>query len=335
MKTDLPTTEWIWRNGKLIPWEDASIHVMSHVVHYGSSVFEGIRSYETPQGPAVLRLQDHLRRFFDSARIYRMDLGYSPEEIATACIDLMRANGLGECYIRPVAIRGMGALGLNPHPSPVETYIICWPWGAYLGADALEKGVDACVSSWQRPSPNTYPTLAKAGGHYMNAQLMKMEAAANGYAEAIALSPSGLVSEGSGQNIFLVRNGVLVTPRLDGTMLSGVTRDCILKLAADEGIPVAAEGVAREALYTADEVFFSGTAAEITPVRSIDRIEVADGKPGPITLRLQKALLEVAKGQRPDRHGWLTHVSPGADQENARSGAESSAATPAGVASRG
>ncbi len=338
MSSELPSTEWIWHNGKRIPWEEARIHVLSHVVHYGSSVFEGIRCYKTPDGAAVLRLQDHIRRFFDSARIYRMDLGCTEEELAQACLDLVKANDLEECYIRPVAFRGMGALGLNPHASPVETYILCWPWGAYLGTDALEQGVDACVSSWNRPAPNTFPTLAKAGGQYMNAQLMKMEAAANGYAEAIALSTTGLVSEGSGQNIFVVRNGTVITPRLDGSMLSGITRDCILTLAEDEGIPVARENVAREELYIADEVFFTGTAAEITPVRSVDRIPVADGQPGPITKRLQQVLLEVARGGRPDRHDWLTPVNGSSQGPSGRasSGANSTSTSSqeGGLASR-
>ena len=326
--TELPSTAWIWRNGEFIPWEDAQIHVMSHVVDYGSSVFEGIRCYRTSDGPAVLRLQDHLRRFLDSARIYRMDLEYSQQEIADSCLQLIRRNELDECYIRPVALRGVGALGLNPHASPVDLYLICWPWGTYLGAGALEEGIDACVSSWNRPAPNTYPSLAKAGGHYMNAQLMKMEAAANGYSEAIALSTTGMVSEGSGQNIFLVRDGHLLTPRLDGSMLSGVTRNCILTLARDEGIPVLEQGVAREELYSADEVFFTGTAAEVTPVRSIDRIPVADGKPGPITLRLQKRLLEVAKGTAPDPYGWLTYVND--EDEASREGSGSDTHHPRG-----
>lgn len=308
MTAAFPRTPWIWKDGEFIPWDDARIHVMSHVVHYGSSIFEGIRCYQTPRGPAVFRLDDHLRRFFDSARIYRMDLGVTPEELKEASLELIRRNELEACYLRPVSLRGVGAAGLNPFSSPIQNYLICWPWGAYLGDEALEKGVDACVSSWNRPAPNTLPTQAKAGGHYMNAQLMKMEAVTNGFSEAIALNPSGLVSEGSGQNIFLVRNGTLVSPRLDGSMLSGITRDCVMTLAAEEGIPIRHELVPRETLYTADEVFFTGTAAEVTPVRSIDRIPVGEGRPGPITGLLQRAVLEVARGQRPDPHGWLTPV---------------------------
>jgi branched-chain amino acid aminotransferase len=299
---------WIWRNGEFIPWMEARIHVMSHVVHYGSSVFEGIRCYRTPKGPAVLRLQDHLRRFVDSAKIYRMDVGYSAEELGEVSLELIRRNRLEECYLRPLSLRGYGAAGLNPATSPVETYLICWPWGAYLGAEALNKGVDVCVSSWQRPSPNTFPTLAKAGGHYLNAQLMKMEAVANGYAEAIALNREGRVSEGSGQNLFLVRRGTLITPPVDGAMLPGITRDCVLTLAKELEIPTLMEEVPREALYVADELFFTGTAAEVSPIRSVDRIPVGNGEPGPIARRLQEELLGLAKGERPDPYGWLTRV---------------------------
>jgi branched-chain amino acid aminotransferase len=308
MTAAFPSTEWIWKDGSFIPWDEARIHVMSHVVHYGSSVFEGIRCYMTPEGPAVFRLEDHIRRLLASARVYRMLPEHTAETLVDACLELVARNGLDECYLRPLILRGVGAAGLNPYASPVETYLICWPWGAYLGSGALEAGVDVCVSSWHRPAPNTLPTLAKAGGHYMNAQLMKMEAVANGYAEAIALSPSGLVSEGSGQNLFLVRNGTLVTPRVDGSMLTGITRDCVIQLAREEGIPVRFENVVREALYTADELFFSGTAAEVTPIRSVDRIPVGEGTPGPVTLRLQSAILDLARGRRPDPHGWRTPV---------------------------
>jgi len=295
----------IWKDGRIVAWDDARIHIMSHVVHYGSSVFEGIRCYETPDGPAVFRLDAHLRRFEDSHRIHRMPLAHSRDELARACHDLIRENGLTACYLRPVSIRGFGSVGVDPQGSPVETYIICWPWGAYLGDDALEKGVDACVSSWHRPAPNTFPAMAKAGGNYINAALMKMEAHENGYAEAIALGPDGLVSEGSGQNLFLVRDDELRTPPLDGTLLGGITRDSVIRIARDEGIPVRECPIPREALYTADELFFTGTAAEITPVRSVDRIEVGGGRPGPVTRRLQSALLEIARGEREDAHGWL------------------------------
>ena len=301
-------TEWIWHNGELIPWASATIHIMSHVVHYGSSVFEGIRCYRTPAGPAIFRLSEHLRRLDDSARIYRMDSGYSPAELAAACQQLIVRNGLAECYLRPILIRGLGARGLNPFSSPVESYIVCWPWGAYLGDGALERGVDVRVSSWQRPAPNTHPALAKAGGNYLNSQLITMEAIADGYHEGLALGPGGLISEGSGQNIFLVRRGRLLTPALDGTLLEGITRDCIIELARDLGITVLEQPVPRELLYTADEVFFTGTAAEITPVRSVDKVLVGNGVAGPGTRTLQERLLGIAQGRLPDTFGWLTPV---------------------------
>lgn len=347
MSSEFPETDWIWRDGELVPWDDARVHVMAHVVHYGTSIFEGVRCYRTDEGgPAFLRLEDHLRRFLDSARIYRMDLPYDLETLVEASRELVRVNGLDECYLRPVAYRGVGAAGLNPFGSPVETCLVCWPWGAYLGAGALEEGIDACVSTWSRPAPNTLPTLAKAGGHYMNAQLMKMEAVANGYAEAIALTPDGLVSEGSGQNLFVVKEGELVTPPLDGSMLAGITRDCILRLAEDEGIRVRQERIPREFLYTADELFFTGTAAEVTPIRSVDRIPVGDGKPGPVSFQLQRAILDVARGRREDRHGWLTYAGDADEAERAFSTPDSGAGAgepgsdrigsnaPAGVGSR-
>ena len=308
MAPQFPTTEWIWRDGEFIPWESATIHVMSHVVHYGSSVFEGIRCYNTPEGPAIFRLGDHVRRLFDSAKVYRMELPYDADGISNACQELVLKNELDACYLRPIAFRGYGAAGLNPFPSPIETYIICWPWGTYLGEGALERGVDVCVSSWSRPAPNTHPALAKAGGNYLSSQLIKMEALANGYSEGIALAPSGLVSEASGQNLFLVRNETLITPPLEGTLLEGITRDCVITLARELGIPVKEHPVPRELLYIADEVFFTGTAAEVTPIRSIDKITIGEGKAGPVTLSLQERLLAVAHGKLPDRYGWLTMV---------------------------
>ena len=307
-------TEWIWHNGEIIPWDDAQLHVMSHVVHYGSSVFEGIRFYDTPQGPAAFRLSDHMRRFMNSARIYRMDLELSLDELTDACREVVNRNGLEAGYLRPVALRGLGALGLHPGKSPVETYIVCWPWGRYLGTEALQEGVDVCVSTWTRPAPNTLPTLAKAGGNYVISQLMRLEAEANGYAEAIGLGPDGLVSEGSGQNLFVVDAGVLYTPPIDGTLLNGITRDSVLKLAANLGILTREQAIPREMLYIAEELFFTGTASEITPVRSVDRIEVGGGGVGPITEMLQKEYLEIATGERPDRYGWLEPINQPASE---------------------
>lgn len=308
MTTSFPRTDWIWKDGCLIPWESATLHVMSHGVQYGSSVFEGIRCYRTDRGPTVFRLDDHIRRLHDSARICRMELGYSRAALVEASLELVHRNGLEECYIRPIALRGLGAAGVNPSASPVEVYLVCWPWGAYLGDGALESGVDVGVSSWHRPAPNTLPAMAKIGGAYINSQLIKMEAAANGYAEGIALGADGLVSEGSGQNLFLVRDGTLITPAQNGTLLPGITRDSILTLARDLGIPAREATVPREMLYAADELFFTGTAAEVTPVRSVDRITVGDGRVGPVTATLQKQLLDVARGRLPDPHGWLTPV---------------------------
>ncbi|HET8655299.1 MAG TPA: branched-chain amino acid transaminase [Longimicrobiaceae bacterium] len=309
MAAKFTTTDWIWHSGEFIPWEQATIHVMSHVVHYGSSVFEGLRCYETPEGPAIFRLREHMRRLLDSAKVYRMDPGYDLDELSSACCDLVRKNGLRECYIRPILFRGYGSVGVNPTACPVEAYLACWPWGAYLGEGALERGVAACISSWQRPAPNTFPALAKAGGNYLSSQLIKMEALANGYDEGIALSPGGLVSEGSGQNLFLVRDGTLVTPPLEGTLLAGITRDSVVTLARDLGIPVREQPVPRELLYLADEVFFTGTAAEVTPVRSIDKITIGGGAAGPVTRKLQARLLDIAHGRAADEHDWLTPVA--------------------------
>ncbi len=308
-------TKLIWRDGEFIRWEDATLHVMSHVVHYGSSVFEGIRSYETPDGSSVFRLNDHMKRLLDSCRVYRMALPYGEEELVSACIELLSRNDLKEGYIRPLVVRGEGAIGLHPGEASVHTFIICWPWGPYLGADAIESGIDACVSNWFRPGPNTHPSLAKLGGNYVNAQLIKMQATADGYAEGIALAPNGLVSEASGQNIFLVMGGRLITPPIDGSVLCGLTRDCILTLARDMGIPVAEEVIPREKLYLADEVFLTGTASEVTPVRSIDRIPVGNGRVGPITRRLQRRLLHIARGRTTDKYGWLTPI-PGLQDAN-------------------
>jgi branched-chain amino acid aminotransferase len=308
MATHLVETEWIWKDGEYIPWADAKVHILSLAVQFGSSVFEGIRCYKTSAGPAIFRLQDHLRRLSDSCRIYRMEAVHSTEELVSACCELVTRNALEACYIRPMVMRGYGTAGMNPVGTSVETYICAFPWGTYLGEGALEAGVDTCVSSWNRPAPNTFPSLAKGAGHYNNAQLIKMEAVLNGFAEGIALGPEGMVSEGSGQNVFLVRDGLLITPSLDGTMLAGITRDSILKIAKDLGIPAREQPVQREMLYTADELFFTGTAAELTPIRSVDHVTIGSGKMGPITRRLQHRFMQVLHGEAPDTHGWLTPV---------------------------
>ncbi|CAN5662580.1 branched-chain amino acid transaminase [soil metagenome] len=311
--------EWIWRDGEVIRWRDANIHVLSTAVQFGSSVFEGVRCYATDDGPAIFRWSDHLRRLYDSCCIYRMAPRWTPDELTRATLDLIALNDLEACYIRPVVLRGYGDAGMMPAQSPIETFIACWPWGTYLGEGALENGVDVCVSSWNRPQPNTFPALAKAAGHYNNAQLIKMEAAANGYVEAIALSPGGLVSEGSGQNVMLVREGALITTPVDGTILQGITRASVLTIAHDLGVRVVEQAIPREMLYTADEAFFTGTAAEVTPIRSIDRIAVGAGVVGPVTRLIQQRFLGIVNGREPDNHGWLTHVRPGV-KANASSG---------------
>ena len=308
MAKEIVPTKWIWHNGRIIPWEEATLHVMSHVVHYGSSVFEGIRCYGTPNGPIVFRLDDHTRRLIDSCRVYRIEPGYDASVLAAACVELLLRNDLHEGYVRPLVFRGEGALGIHPGDSAVETYIMCWPWGAYLGEDALEQGVDVCVSSWSRPAPNTHPTTAKLGGNYLNAQLIKMEASANGYAEGIALGPDGMLSEASGQNVFLVKDGTLITPQVDGSILCGLTRDCVLTLAREMAIPTREQRVPREMLYVADEVFLTGTASEITPVRSVDKMTLGAGNVGPITRSLQKRLFDLTRGRAPDVYGWCTPV---------------------------
>ena len=305
----LTPTEKIWHNGRFIRWDEATIHVLSHVVSYGSSVFEGIRCYSTPAGPAVFRLREHIRRMVDSARIYRMEnLGFSPEQLAEAMLELVRVNQMDACYIRPIVLRGYGEVGVNPLKNPIDVYIACWEWGQYLGEEALAEGVDVCVSSWTRLAPNTLPALAKAGANYMNSQLIKMEALANGYSEGIALDAAGYVSEGSGENIFVVRDGKIHTPPLGASVLPGITRDAILTLARDLGIPLVEAIVPREMLYIADEVFFSGTAAEITPIRSVDRVPVGKGRRGPVAEKLQKEFFGIISGATPDRHSWLSPV---------------------------
>lgn len=301
----LQPTKHIWHNGKLIPWEQAQVHVLSHVIHYGSSIFEGIRCYKTEEGAAIFRLADHMQRLIDSARIYRIELGYSLQQLVHGVVQTVEANGIAPCYIRPIAFRGYGELGVNPLGNPVEVYIANFPWGKYVAGD---HGADVCISSWNRMAPNTLPALAKAGANYMNSQLIRMEAASNGYAEGIALDVNGYVSEGSGENIFVVHKGQLYTSSMANSVLTGITRASILTLARELGLTVIEQSLPRELLYIADEVFFTGTAAEVTPIRSIDRILVRDGKTGPITKQLADEYFGIVTGKRPDRFGWLTPV---------------------------
>ncbi len=305
----LQTTESIWYNGRLIPWDDAKIHVLSHVVSYGSSVFEGVRTYITEQGPALFRAKEHAQRLLDSAKIYRMDLPYSRNQLIDAMLEVIRANKLDSCYLRPIVLRGYGDMGVLPQNNPIETYIAAFPWGRYLGDEGLAGGVDVCVSSWNRISPNTLPALAKAGANYMNSQLIRMEAAANGYAEGIALDDSGYVSEGSGENLFVVRGGKLLTPPLGASVLPGITRDTIVQVAQQLAIPIVETIIPRELLYIADELFFTGTAVEVTPIRSVDRITVGNGRRGPITEQIQSRYFEIVKGEAADQFGWLTYVN--------------------------
>jgi len=301
-------TEKIWHNGKLIAWDDARIHVMSHVIHYGSSVFEGVRCYALPGGPAIFRAQEHAQRLLDSAKVYRIDVDYTRDEIVSAMCDVIAHNNVWPCYLRPIVLRGYGEAGVNPLNSPTEVYVVNYPWGKYLGSDA-DQGCDVCVSSWTRLAPNTLPAMAKAGANYMNSQLIKMEAIVNGYAEGIALDTNGYVSEGSGENVFLVRNGTLQTAPLGNSVLPGITRDSVLQIARDLNIPIVENVIPREMLYLADEAFFSGTAAEVTPIRSVDKISVGKGVTGPITKAIQKEFYAIVKGEKADRHEWLTPVA--------------------------
>lgn len=305
----LTPTEKIWHNGRMIPWNDAKIHVLSHVVSYGSSVFEGLRCYETPTGPSIFRAREHVRRLYDSAKIYRIEIPCTQDTMLEAIAELIRVNEVDSCYVRPIVLRGYGNVGvLATAENPVEVYLACWEWGKYLGEDALAKGVDVCVSSWTRIAPNTLPALSKAGANYMNSQLIRMEANANGYAEGIALDEAGYVSEGSGENIFVVRDGKMYTPTLGASVLPGITRNSIIQLAEALEIPVIETLIPREMLYIADEVFFTGTAAEVTPIRSVDRIVIGKGQRGPVTEKLQQAFFAVVEGKAPDRFGWLTPV---------------------------
>jgi branched-chain amino acid aminotransferase len=302
-------TEKIWHNGKFINWDDATIHVISHVVSYGSAVFEGIRCYDTKQGPAVFRLREHMQRLVNSAKIYRMDLSFSADDLSAAACELVRVNKVPSCYIRPIALRGYGDAGVSAVNNPIEVYLACWQWGAYLGAEGLRDGVDVCISSWTRMAPNTLPAMSKAAANYMNSQLIHMEANLNGYAEGIGLDTAGYISEGAGENVFVAHDGRLFTPPLSASVLPGITRNCILTLCHDLGIPVEEQMIPREMLYIAEEVFCVGTAAEITPIRSVDRIQVGAGQAGPIARRMQEEFFALTSGAAPDRHHWLTPVN--------------------------
>ena len=316
----------IWMNGTLVDWADAKIHVGSHVIHYGSGVFEGARCYHTPRGSACFRLDAHMRRLFDSCKIYRMEPQVDMETMTEAVLSTIRANEFKACYVRPIVYRGYNELGVNPFPCPVDTAILTWEWGAYLGKEALENGADVRVSSWNRSAPNTFPTLAKRSANYANSQLIKMEAMVEGYSEGIALDTNGNLSEGSGQNLFLVRDNILYTPPLSAAILPGITRNSVIVLARDLGFTVQEEVLPRELLYIADEAFFVGTAAEITPIRSVDKIQIGAGRRGPVTDALQKAFFAVINGEAPDRHGWLTFVYPGEPLQAVGAGSSTRAA---------
>lgn len=305
-----PQSKLIWFDGQIVPWEKATVHVMAHGLHYGSSVFEGIRAYATHRGPAIFRLRDHMERLLDSARIHRMPVGCGLETLEEACRSVIRANGLGAAYVRPIIFRGPGTLSLKGQGCPIQVAIAAFEWGAYLGDDGLARGVDVGVSSWSRAAPNTFPAMAKAGGNYLSSQLVAQEASRHGYAEGIALDHQGLVSEGSGENVFLVRRGRLHTPPLSSAILPGITRDTVITLARERGLEVIEERIPREALYLADEIFFTGTAAEITPVRSVDGLTVGDGRRGPITEDLQTTFFGLFDGRTEDQWGWLDFVEP-------------------------
>jgi len=298
----------IWHNGKLIDWNDANVHVMSHVIHYASALFEGIRCYATPQGPAVFRLREHIQRLRDSCHIYRMDTSYSIDDLVKACIEVVRVNNFEECYLRPLVFRGYGNFGVNPLSNPIEVYIASWVWGKYLGLEAIEHGVDVCTATWARMSPNTLPATAKASANYLNSQLIKMEAIINGFAEGIALDTHGNVSEGSGENLFMVRDGQIFTPPVSSAILAGITRDSVIQIARGLGYEVKETVIPRAAVYIADEIFFTGTAAEITPIRTVDRISIGTGERGPITARLQKEFFAITSGEKEAPGEWLSFV---------------------------
>lgn len=298
----------VWMNGRLVQWKDANIHVASHVVHYGSGVFEGARCYDSANGPACFRLDDHVRRLMESARVYRMDPPFDAAAIRQAILDTIVANGYRACYIRPIVYRGYEALGVNPFPCPVDVAIILWEWKTMFTEESLEQGVDVKVSTWARIAPNTLPALAKSVANYANSQLIKMEALVEGYSEAIALDHQGTISEGSGQNVFLVRDGILFTPPTAASVLAGITRDSVITIARDLGFEVREQVLPREMLYLADEAFFAGTAVEVTPIRSVDKIKVGRGARGPVTEAIQTRFFDIVRGTAPDTHGWLTFV---------------------------
>ena len=314
-----PGTGKIWMNGSLVDWKDANIHIASHVVHYGSGVFEGARCYETRTGPACFRLDAHIRRLLESAKIYRMESPYDQAAISAAVLETIRVNGFKSCYIRPLVYRGYESLGVNPFPCPVDVAVLLWEWGAYFAGESLEQGIDVKVSTWTRLAPNTIPALAKSVANYANSQLVKMEAMLEGYGEAIALDHNGLVSEGSGQNIFLVRDGILYTPPISSSILGGITRDSVMTIARELGYELREHVLPREMLYLADEAFFAGTAVEVTPIRSIDKIKIGSGQRGPVTETIQRTFFDIVRGEIPDTHGWLTPVQSAAGV-GARSG---------------
>ena len=299
--------KYIWYNGKMVAWKDATVHVLAHALHYGSTVFEGVRCYATAKGPVIFRLSDHTKRLFDSAKIYRIDIPYTAEQINAACKQVITTNALNKgAYMRPFAFRSYGEIGVAPKVSPpIDTVIAAFEWGAYLGAEGLENGIDVCVSSWQRLAPNTIPALGKAAGNYLSSQLISMEAKRLGFAEGIGLATDGTVSEGAGENLFLVRNGVIYSPAIDNSILQGITRDTVIQLAKAHGFEVREQAIPRELLYLADEIFLTGTAAEVTPVRSVDRITIGAGKRGPVTEVIQSAFFGLFNGKTPDTHGWL------------------------------
>jgi len=304
----IPKTEWIWHNGRLVKWDEATVHVTAHALHYGSSVFEGLRLYDTARGPAVFQLTPHVRRLFDSCRIMRMELPYTEEQVAAAILETLRRNGLKSGYIRPLAYKGVGPIGLDARTAPTELAIFAFEFGPYLGQAALEQGVDVMVSSWRRAAPGTLAGMAKAGGNYLNSQFIAMEAADLGFSEGIALDVNGLVSEGSGENIFVVYRGVIHTPPVSASILMGITRECVLTLAKELGYEVREQAFPRDMLYVADEIFFTGTAVEISPIRSVDKIKIGTGARGPITAGIQEAFYGILSGKTPDRHGWLTYL---------------------------